>query len=171
MNSDSTTQAADFSAQPADDFVNLLAAEKFAFAIARIENAVAEEDKHVSGLHAKGELVVFGFVEQAERKAGRFNRLILAVVDVNRPRKAGVGDGQRSLLIVPHCINDRNELRLDTALGKRKIYRRKHLRRSRLDGSMRAQNPADQSGINCRRRAFSADVADDDAEPRHANRE
>ena len=38
-------------------------------AVARIENAVAEEDKHVTRLGLKVKFIVLRFVEQAERQA------------------------------------------------------------------------------------------------------
>ena len=88
-------------------------------------------------------------------------------MNINRAGKAGVGDLQGAILVVPHRVNKRNELRLNAAFGQRKIYRRKHFRRARLNGSMRAHNSAHQRGINGRRRALPADIADHNAEPRH----
>ena len=51
-----------------NDLLDPAASEEFAFAVARIENAVAEEHEHVTSLHAELEFVVVRFVKQAERK-------------------------------------------------------------------------------------------------------
>ena len=57
----------------ADNLLHPSPSKEFSFAVARIENAVAEKHEHVSGLHAEMELIVFGFVEQAQWQAGGFD--------------------------------------------------------------------------------------------------
>ena len=46
-----------------DNLLEASASKKFTLAISGIEDSVAEEDEHISRLHAEGELVVVGFVE------------------------------------------------------------------------------------------------------------
>src|SRR5882724_13352542 len=75
------------------------------------------------------------------------------------------------MLVVPDSVDDGDELRLDAALGQRQIHRRKHLGGSGLDGSVRADDSADQRSVYGRGRAFAAHIADDDAEPRHGIRD
>src|SRR5579862_3334868 len=88
-------------------------------------------------------------------------------MDKDRAGKAGVGDRQRTLRIVPDGINNRNELRLDTALGEREVDRREHLRRRRFDRSMRADDAAHERGVNGGGSTLAADISDDEPEPRH----
>ena len=136
------------------------ASKHIAGAVAGVENAVAEEHEHVAGFGLESELVVLGVVEQAERQAGGFDDFNLAVMTVKRARQPGIGHPHGTVAIVPHGVNQRHELALDAPLSQRKIDRAQHLRRPRLDGSVRAQNAADQRGINRCRGAFAADVAD-----------
>ncbi len=58
-----------------------VASEHVAGPVAGVENAVAEEHEHVTGLGFEGELVVLGIVEQSQRQAGGFDDFDLAVVD------------------------------------------------------------------------------------------
>lgn len=63
-----------------NNFLDSSTPEEFSLAVAGVENAVAEEHEHVSRLHVELELVVVGFVEQAERQSGRFDHFILAAM-------------------------------------------------------------------------------------------
>src|SRR6202042_343131 len=65
-------------------------AKQFSAAVARIQNAVAEEDKHIAGLHLERELIVVGIVEKAKRQTGRFDHMILPGMHMNRARQAWV---------------------------------------------------------------------------------
>ena len=85
---------------------------------------------------------------------------------VDGPRQARIRHHQRPPLVVPHGVDDGNELRRDPAFGQRQIHGREHLGRARLNRRMGTQNTADECGINGRRRAFAADIADRDPQPR-----
>src|ERR1700757_4296364 len=76
----------------ADNLLYPSPSKEFSFAVARIENAVAEKHEHVSGLHAESRLIVCGFVEQAQWQAGGFDHFILTAVDEDRAGKSGVGN-------------------------------------------------------------------------------
>ena len=68
--------------------------------------------------------------------------------------------------IVPHRIDQRDELALNAPFAQGKIDRPQHLRRPGFDGSVGPQNAADQSRINRSRRAFAADVPDHHSQAR-----
>ena len=68
------------------------APEQFSFAVARVENAVAEEHEHIAGLHVELEFVILRLIEQAERQSGRLDHLVLAAMYENGAGKSGVGD-------------------------------------------------------------------------------
>ena len=53
LNSEFTTQSADCRGAFGNDFLDSPASEEFALAVARVENAVAEEHEHIAGLHAE----------------------------------------------------------------------------------------------------------------------
>src|SRR4051812_4868000 len=146
-------------------------AEEFSFAVARVENAIAEEYEHVAGFHAELELIVLCFIEETERQASRLDDLVLASMYKNGAGKARVGHRQGSLRVVPDGIDDGNKLRFDAAFGEREIDSGKHLSRRRLDGSMGTDDPADEGSINRSGRSFPAHVADDNAQTRNGIRE
>src|SRR3989442_2023424 len=106
------------------------AAEQFASLVTRIDNDIAEEDKHISGLGPEGELVVCRVVKQSQRQASGFDDLDLALMTVDRPRQTGIGDLQSAVVIVPDSVDQRDKLPIDAALAQREVNRREHLRRA-----------------------------------------
>src|SRR5579863_6430575 len=71
------------------------------------------------------------------------------------------------MCVVPDCVDDGHELRLNSALRERQIHGGEHLLRGRLDRSVGPQDPAYQSRIDGCWGPFSAYVSNGDAEPRH----
>src|SRR5581483_7725416 len=148
------------------NFFSSLAPKQFSRAVTGVKNAVAEEHEHLSGLGAEGEFVVFSVVEQAERQSSGLDDFYFAVVAVHGTRQSGVGHLQRPVLVIPHGIDKRDELPVNAALSQGKVHRAQHLCGMRLNGRMRTQNSADQRGVNCRRCAFTADIANHQPETR-----
>src|SRR5208282_2739098 len=103
------------------DRSHALLSERLAVAVAGVENAVTEEHEQIAGLGLETEFIVVGFVEEAERQAGRLDQLKFAIMIIDGPGQTRIRNQERALFIVPHGINDRHKLRRNWALGQREV--------------------------------------------------
>src|SRR5208282_995853 len=89
-----------------NNFLDAFGAKRLAMTVTGVENTVAEEHEHVAGLGFESELVVVGFVEQAEWKSSGFDGFNFAVVAIERERQARIGHEKRATLVIPYGIDD-----------------------------------------------------------------
>ena len=89
---------------------------------------------------------------------------------IKRKRQAGIGHQERAAFVVPHGVDDGNELGGDSALREREVDCREHFSWARLNRRVRTQNPAHQRRIDCSRRALAADVSNGDPQAREGIR-
>jgi len=99
------------------NLLHLVAAEQISIEITGIENSVAKEHEHIAWLCAERELVVVGVIEEAERQTSGLNDFDLAIMDVQRPRQAGVRHLQRTMRVIPYRVDQRDELAVNAALA------------------------------------------------------
>jgi hypothetical protein len=70
-----------------DDPLDSSTPEQISLSITCVQDAIAEEDKHIAGLHAELEFVVFRLIKKTEGQTGSFYDLIFSAVHVNGTRQ------------------------------------------------------------------------------------
>src|SRR5581483_2925424 len=75
-----------------NDLLNPPAPKQVPPAVSRIENAIAEEYKQISGLHLEMKFVILCLIEKTQRQTGRLDHLALSSVDKDRAGKTRVRD-------------------------------------------------------------------------------
>ena len=121
-----------------DDLHEQLVAKHISGGVLRVGDAVAEEDDRVAGLGGEAELFVLRFGKHAQRKAFGVHGLDFAAAAEERLGRAGVGDLQGLVVVVPHRVEHGDILRVEAALLERIVELPQHRRgRKRLAGRER----------------------------------
>src|SRR4029077_7029926 len=84
-----------------DDMLHAAAAKLLVLGVAGVDNAVTEEDEHVTGFSVNRDFVIRDIFKHAQWKAGRLQHVGVPVAAINGAGKPGVGHTHGLLLVVP----------------------------------------------------------------------
>src|SRR6516162_7121357 len=99
-----------------DDVFHAAAAKLLVFGIAGIDNTVTEEHEYITRLGVDVDFIVGDVFKHAQRQAGDFQHVGVALVTINGAGKPGVGDPHGALVIVPDGAGEHKVLRVKPAM-------------------------------------------------------
>src|SRR5215471_18617344 len=90
-------------------------------AIARVDDAVAQENKDIAGRSVDRDLIVGCVGEHSQRQSGSLDHVRVALATMDGPRQAGIGHAHDLLLVIPERATQNDVVRFQASLVKRAV--------------------------------------------------